>query len=72
MTRCGCAGASLPRSLDGGAVLAQACLLSLVARYVIGTEAAALPDLATCFYGLAVGTGMLCLRPLAEAAITAP
>jgi hypothetical protein len=54
-----------------GAVLAQACILSLIARFVIGVEAAALPDLATCLYGLAVGGGMLCLRPLAKAAITA-
>jgi len=52
-----------------GAMLLQACALSLVAHFLIGGEAAALPDLPTCLYGLAIGAGMLGLPRLADTAI---
>jgi hypothetical protein len=54
-----------------GAVLIQGCILSLIARFVVGIDAAVLPDLATCLYGLAIGAAMLGLRPLTAATVTA-
>jgi hypothetical protein len=53
-----------------GAVLAQACVFSLTARFLMGIDDTVLPDLTTCLYGLAAGIGMLGLRPLAEATVT--
>jgi hypothetical protein len=53
-----------------GAVLVQACVFSLIARFLIGIDAAVLPDFAFCLYGLALGAAMLGLRPLVEATAT--
>jgi hypothetical protein len=54
-----------------GAVLAQGCVLSLAARFIVGIDAAVLPDVATCLYGIAIAAAMLGLRPLIAAAVIA-
>jgi hypothetical protein len=53
-----------------GAVLVQACLFSLAARFVVGIDLSILPGLTSSVCGLVAGAGMLGLRPLAEAAVT--
>jgi hypothetical protein len=54
-----------------GAVLVQGCVFSLAGHFIVGIDAAVLPELSTCLYGLVIGAALLGLRPLTAATVTA-